>query len=319
MHRQTTCVLSVSALLVLLASAASDSSNNLAEQRERLDESPSSNSPQPLLVINAGNGRTGTTSFGMAMERLGLKTYHMVTGVRETPGQAEMWLKFLVEQAITFDDVLDDISRLGFNASSDSPLNLYYKQQMARYPDAPVIFSIRPEDENPGLAWQRSMQESVLQYPAITANIPFRWLPSIRLFDAFVFATFRAMIGDADDIMAELFDTSKLAKFYEDFAQDVMQTVPSEKILVFKSSDGWKPLCDHIAHVSPIVAANCREVLEANEPYPHANDRQTIQNTQIFLRWVTRCTYMLLYLVGVLLVGLPVLVSKRRMTKGKKE
>ncbi|GKY95734.1 hypothetical protein MPSEU_000534200 [Mayamaea pseudoterrestris] len=250
---------------------------------------------QPMLVINAGNGRTGTSSFVVAMNRLGLKCYHMKEGVIESPGHTEMWTKLMADESITFDQVMDKIANDGFNATADVPMNLFYKELMARYPDAPVILSIRPEDEeHAGSAFQRSMQDTVLQFPMIMADIPFRWVPSIKHLMSFFRAMDQKMASLTDqNVSTKLSESDRLARSYYEFNNDVLQHVPMEKLLIHKATDGWKPLCDHISHVSPIVAANCQEVVAIGEPFPHVNDRQSVQRTQFYLRCITKLTYML--------------------------
>lgn len=249
--------------------------------------------PQPLLVINAGNGRTGTGSFVKAMERLGIKCYHMKEGVLETDGHMGFWGKFLIDQSITYGDVLDAISNDGFNASADAPMNFFYKEQMERYPNAPVILSIRSEDENAAVEWQKSLFESIFRFPPIMSQIPFRWMPGLSRFREFTTILHNLMAGNPEG-RSEDIDPAALVKFYHEWIEDVRRNVPEHKLLVFKAKDGWEPLCRHISHVSPIVADNCKEVLLSGEPYPRVNDRSSIQRTQFVMRCVIAVTYIIL-------------------------
>jgi hypothetical protein len=290
-----------------------------ANQFQALIHKSSSNrnkaEPQPLLVINAGNGRTGTASFVQAMHRLGLKCYHMKEGVIETPGHMDLWGKLLVDKSIEFDEIMDSMAKAGFNASADAPVNFFYKQQMKRYPNAPVILSIRSEEENPGDAWQRSLRESVFRFAPIMSSIPFRWMPGLRRFREVTLVVHNMMAGTPNGTSDEI-DTALLIKFYSDWIEDVKKSVPSDKLLIFKANDGWEPLCEHISHVSPIVAANCRDVVESHEPFPRVNDRQSVQRTQFVMRCVTKLTYILL--ASVPLVGwLVVLKMKENARKCK--
>jgi hypothetical protein len=251
---------------------------------------------EPLLVINAGNARTGTMSFATAMKRLGLKCYHMREGVFETPGHIELWTSFLADRNIRLDTVLDEISKEGFNATADAPVNFYYKEQMKRYPEAAVILTVRGEPEDKaGSAFQRSMLATVLRFPPIFAKIPFRWFPSLRRLDPFFAAMYELQftpLSSSADPDSAGFDPNKLAQFYDEWNAQVIAYVPANKLLIFKATDGWKPLCDHLSPVSPIVAENCRQVLASGEPYPHINDTQSIQRFQFLLRCITTMTYM---------------------------
>ncbi|GKY95735.1 hypothetical protein MPSEU_000534300 [Mayamaea pseudoterrestris] len=271
--------------------------------------------PQSLLVINAGNGRTGTASFVKAMERLGLKSYHMKEGIFETSGHMDLWSKFLVDKLVTFDEVMDAIANAGFNASADAPVNFFYKEQMQRYPNAPVILSIRSEAENAGEAWQRSLRESVFRFPPIMSSIPFSWIQGLKRFRELTLVVHNMMAGIANGTKEEI-DPTMLANYYYEWIDEVQQTVPSEKLLVFKAEDGWKPLCQHISHVSPIVAENCREVIATGEAYPRVNDRESVQRTQFAMRCVILLTYASLAGLSAI-VGLLVLRMLRYAVKVK--
>ena len=246
--------------------------------------------PQPLLVINAGHGRTGTASFVRAMDKLGIRCYHMKEGIFETFGHMGLWSKFLVDHTVGFDAVMDAVANAGFNATADAPMNFFYKEQMKRYPNAPVISSIRTEKENAGHAWERSLRESVFRFPEIMGSVPFRWMPGLRGFKTFV-AVIHNMMAGLPDGKSEEIDSDKLIRFYDDWIEEVKRTVPSEKLLIFKATDGWEPLCQHISQVSPVVAANCRKILESGEPFPKLNDRISVQRTQFFMRCITKLTY----------------------------
>ena len=73
-------------------------------------------------MIGAGLPRTGTSSFVVALSKLGLKTYHMRDGAVETPGHLQLWSDYYNHKNdISMDDVLDGIAAQGFNATSDGP------------------------------------------------------------------------------------------------------------------------------------------------------------------------------------------------------
>jgi hypothetical protein len=272
--------------------------------------------PQPILVINAGHGRTGTATYLQALKRLGLKCYHMKEGVLETHGHLDLWANFLLDKSITFDDVMSTIADDGFNATADAPMNFFYKKQMKRFPDAPVILSIRPEEVDAGDAWQRSLHESVFRFVPIVASIPYRWLPGLRRFCEITILVNNMLTGELNG-KSEKIDPTLLTKAYYDWIDDVKATVPSDKLLIYKVMDGWEPLCRHISHVSPIVAANCRQVLETNEPFPHMNDRQSVQRVQFTMRCITMATYALMAILPCLCWHL--VFRRKRSGKDKRD
>lgn len=53
--------------------------------------------------------------------------------------------------------------------------------------------------------------------------------------------------------------------FYLKWEQEVVQSVPAEKLLIFQAKDGWTPLCQFLNKPIPSV------------PYPKANDTEAFQ------------------------------------------
>ena len=129
---------------------------------------------QPLKVIGAGFGRTGTSSLVVALRRLGLHSYHMKEGIMETPGHADAWMEHarvqwdalqsgepvseaswpgLAAETDEEEKILDMIARDGFNATTDIPPCLLYRKMLRRYPEARVVLTVRSS----GSAWARSV------------------------------------------------------------------------------------------------------------------------------------------------------------------
>lgn len=223
--------------------------------------------PQKISVIGAGHGRTGTSSLRVALNRLGLKSYHM-EAVLQTPGHVDLWHAFYHQQRITIDDVLDRIEADGFNATLDAPTNYFFEHQLARNPSAKVILTLRNGGAD---SWVKSMHESVLLFHPLIQRVPFRWMPRMKrqsqLFQAINMALGVPVVGPAKIPARE-----SMADAYDRWTEHVKSTVPTDQLLVFYAQDGWEPLCEFLAPVSHVVEANCREVLTSGEPYPHVND-----------------------------------------------
>ena len=105
----------------------------------------------PLHVIGAGLGRTGTLSLKLALEQLGLgPCYHMME-VRAAPERLEHWNRIAAGEQVDWDEVF-----AGFQSTVDWPACNYWRELMARYPDAKVILSLRDPD-----GWFRSTQATI--------------------------------------------------------------------------------------------------------------------------------------------------------------
>ena len=62
--------------------------------------------------------------------------------------------------------------------------------------------------------------------------------------------------------------------FYDHYAH-VRAAVPKDRLLEFKSEDGWEPLCKFLQKPTP-----------KNIPYPHLNDGNGVVKLHAFLYWI---------------------------------
>jgi len=58
-------------------------------------------------------------------------------------------------------------------------------------------------------------------------------------------------------------DKSSAINIYKEHNKNVIATIPSDRLLVFKIADGWGPLCDFL------------EVEIPRGPFPHNNKRES--------------------------------------------
>ena len=64
-------------------------------------------------------------------------------------------------------------------------------------------------------------------------------------------------------------EPDKMAEAYERWNQEVEDTVPSERLLVWDPKEGWEPLCEFL------------EVPVPETPLPHVNDTENFQKNLI--------------------------------------
>lgn len=247
-------------------------------------------SPQTMRVIGAGLGRTGTNSLKMALDRLGFKTYHM-DQVLSKPGHLQQWAA-MVGDGVTdpspesVERLLDFVAAEGYNASVDGPINYLFEQQMERDPDARVVLSLRSS----GHVWAESALETITRGHYVSGLFPINMLmPGFHELSLWIWrSTFvPAWLG------IERPSVGEFAAGYDRWEAHVRATVPADKLLVHRSADGWKPLCDFIGLPVP------------DEPYPRApNDRQFMKrifSVQEFVVhwWVLIGLCLVFVLVGV--------------------
>jgi hypothetical protein len=203
-----------------------------------------------MKLIGAGLPRTGTLSQKVALETLGLAPcYHMVNVLGDLD-RAQVWCRAL-EGEEPWEEAFE-----GFQASVDWPGSFFYKQLIEAYPDAKVILSVRTAD-----SWERSMHKTI--WGLFYGDTLMRDMSSAR---GRVDSQWYGYI----DMMKKMWLRSGLIKSatepklmtsaMESFNDEVRQTVPPERLLVWSASDGWDPICEFLD--VPVPAT----------PFPHLND-----------------------------------------------
>ena len=189
-----------------------------------------------MRVICAGWGRTGTRSLKYALQTL-LKqpAYHM-QNVLLNKRDAKLWhnIIFNKPKKINWDAIYN-----GYGACLDFPSCNYYKELMKEYPDAKVILSIRDES-----SWIKSW--NVLNHQIIN-SITFRFFSKIPFTSFYIQKKIHneAILGE-NGLFKGLKTDDELKKAFLNWNQSVIDYVPSDRLLVYKVKDGWKPLCEFL-------------------------------------------------------------------------
>lgn len=194
-----------------------------------------------IKVIGAGFGRNGTMSLKLALEILGFdKCYHMFE-VRQNPGHAGIWQDAARGKPVDWDNLFH-----GYQSSVDWPSCTFWKEQMARYPDAKVILSERDPER-----WYESVMNTIYPFSvaARQAEDPDVKAQIDMVFEVIWDGTFDGRMDDKDHVIG----------VYLAHNQRVRAEVPAEKLLVFESTQGWRPLCQFLNRPVP------------DEPYPRVN------------------------------------------------
>ncbi len=191
----------------------------------------------PLRVIGAGLPRTGTTSLKNGLELLlGERCYHMFELFDDFDAGIKWW-QALEGDIAKIDKVLDD-----YGAAVDWPASLFWRELMAKHPDAVVVLSHRGDAET----WWRSVDRTV-------------WAMLRRRDTEPTLAAFnekmRAKGGFGDDWD----DPTAAMAVYDRLFAEVTSTVPADRLVVWQASDGWEPLCTALGIDVP------------DEPFPHLN------------------------------------------------
>lgn len=192
-----------------------------------------------LEVIGAGLGRNATLSSKLALEHIGFGPCHHMTevfaGVRR---QVPLWIA-AGRGRPDWDAIFD-----GYRSTTDHPACNYWRELAAYYPQAKVLLTVRDPD-----AWFDSVSETIYapRLSARAADSPMAQMMKLTIFDHF---------GGGD-----VSDRAFMTDWYRKRNQEVIDSLPSGRLLVFHPKDGWEPLCRFLGVPVP------------DAPFPRVNSR----------------------------------------------
>jgi hypothetical protein len=184
----------------------------------------------PLQVIGAGFGRTGTNSFQVAMEMLGLGPCHHMNVLMREPGSIDAWRRASEGSLTDWDEIYG-----AYTSTCDFPHCVFYAELAAFYPDAKVVLTVRDPDE-----WYTSAMNTIFS-PENRARNRGTDAPLNPEMMGYVFKC----VSRALDI-SNLDDKEASIAAFERHNEHVKATVPAGRLLVYEVSDGWEPLCDFL-------------------------------------------------------------------------
>lgn len=194
-----------------------------------------------LRVVGAGLPRTGTASLAIALERLlGGPIYHMSVIPGHPFDLGAGWNQALAGDAPDWDQRFD-----GYSAAVDWPASMFWPELSAAFPDALVLLSVRDSAET----WWQSANETIL--PVARMAMAPGWSEGRGLLDLLERFTGSKQWDDPETLMAA----------YERHNARVRQTVPSHKLLEWRVTEGWAPICRALGLPAP------------DAPFPWVNRR----------------------------------------------
>lgn len=206
-----------------------------------------------MEIIGAGFGRTGTTSLKAALDQLGVGPCFHMSEVFEHPERVAMFHAATRGETVDWDRVFE-----GYRSTVDWPGATFWRELIARYPDAKVLLSERDPDR-----WYESVTNTIWrnragaedQDPQMAELL--RQMPNI--------AETRALVQEQiweGTFGGRFADKEHALRVFREHNAAVRREVPAEKLLVWRAGDGWEPLCEFLGVDVPA------------EPFPHLNDGQ---------------------------------------------
>jgi hypothetical protein len=191
----------------------------------------------PLKIVGTGLGRTGTMSLKRALEMLGFGPCHHMIEVFEHRDSVPLWIE-AGKGHPHWDAIFKD-----FSSMVDYPGCKFWRELTAYYPTAKVLHSVRDPNE-----WFDSTQATIFSPLSPAANAP----PPLNEFFAMLFKDFGDKIHDRDYMVA----------YFKRHTEEVVRTIPRDRLLVYEAGQGWAPLCQFLGVPAPA------------EPFPQVNTRE---------------------------------------------
>ena len=201
-----------------------------------------------------------------------------ISGEDSTPPDSRRAARRAAQREVSREELRAHFVDGGYAASCDYPSCLFWKEQLAAFPDAKVVHSTRSPD-----SWVDSVLETIFvindDNPAQPLGIRLCQLlfpikvgrPMARMIRAVLGAQLR---GD--------YSREGLKRTFNDWQASVVAECPKHKLLVHEAKDGWAPLCAFLGVPVPDV------------PYPRVNDTAEFKNILSAINavgWVTAFLY----------------------------
>jgi len=206
-----------------------------------------------LIVIGAGQMRTGTMSTHLALERLlGKPCYHMKYVIRNQEEAVPKWIKAFDRNGNLTEEEWREIFR-GYLATVDNPGCQFYKELMEVFPNAKVLLNVRDAD-----AWVKSIRQTTVAEE--WGKLRRSWFGRygirrslFQLLDKKFLRGYPSALEYASD--------QEWKDYFNRWNEEVIRYVPKDRLLVFRVEEGWGPLCRFLQVPEPV-----------GEPFPRVND-----------------------------------------------
>lgn len=196
-----------------------------------------------LHVVGAGAGRTGTLSLKTGLEQLlGVPCYHMIE-VFSHPEQWPLWDRVGDGLEVEWEDIFGP-----YRSTTDAPGVFFWRELVARYPDAKVVLTERDPDR-----WYDSVSATIFspQHRQSMGSSPVG--PIIAKLGR------RSWPSRDADLRQGPPPREQMTRMFKAHNEEVRRTVPPERLLVYQVSQGWVPLCGFLGVPIP------------ETPFPHVN------------------------------------------------
>lgn len=207
-----------------------------------------------LQIIGTGLSRTGTTTIRKVAEELGFGPCYNSSELFTHPRGIEFWEALERSENVDFDTFFSN-----YNAIIGFPGYLFAHELLEQYPDAKVILSLRDAEE-----WYDDIAGTVFQSGPSHANK--LYADNVREFNPYLAECIERIHALQKRVIEDGYFEGRFAekdyavKRYIQWNEDVINSFPEDRLLVYQVTDGWEPVCKFLGVPVP-----------ENTPFPHLN------------------------------------------------
>ncbi|MEO3892210.1 sulfotransferase family protein [Nonomuraea sp. B5E05] len=203
-------------------------------------------------VIGVGLPRTGTTSLKAALENLGIDPCHHMQELAVHPDRAEPWAQALATGTVQWETALH-----GYRSAVDWPSAYFWRELVMAYPESKVILTVRdPQD------WYTSMRKTI--FTMVRAPESMWGVPGVDAIRSISARMWINTFGNGPGVVMPA--EREAVELFERHTAQVIESIPSDRLLVHEAAHGWAPLCAFLGLTAP-----------AGVPYPHHNSSVSAQ------------------------------------------
>ncbi|XP_077975762.1 uncharacterized protein LOC120332969 [Styela clava] len=219
-----------------------------------------------MKILICGFSKTGTKTLDEALRQLGYRVsdyYHSCFVLGKD------WEKILEGNG---NALANDLKRMyqHYDATSDLPMALYWREFLDAFPDLKLIFMDRNEEK-----WLESWKNQIKCDNENGVSFILKvFSPTARRYITFFEKVLRYHVDPSKkstwlDFLSPnkqywMVDDERILETFRNHNQDILQNAPKDRLLIFNLKDGWHPLCKFLGHDEPAV------------PFPHRNKRGNI-------------------------------------------
>jgi len=202
-----------------------------------------------IKVVGAGAARTGTQSLAIALWKLGYSPLHAAT-LDQNFAIKRPWCEWALGNG-SFEPLREMMADGGYNAVLDQPMVFAFEALMHQFPESKVILTLHHHSSEKWYdsyhdAWRNGMAADIDMNASIPGYLAARFLrPEALAWHRAVHECHsRQYAKFGCDFEHQVPETRQMCvTAYEQHVSRVMSIVPSDRLLVYKVTEGWGPLC----------------------------------------------------------------------------